>query len=235
MERLNRHLQMIILLIAGILSAESAGAESLYVFYPSFLSAATVQKQLAKACPQIEILVFGRFKDFEDSVLKNMPDAILTKPAVMGQMGGYAARVSGSRGGSTEENYVFLSVEKKTDPAALADKTLGVFDILGKKGMDMFVGKFISPIPKLRRVSKMEDLLQMLTFNMADAILIPDVYVRYYKEISKLNFTVTPFPGMRDGILALGVKQGMEAPLTVNSLTSLNKTYMALLEVEQWK
>lgn len=238
MKKLNRFLKMAAVLIAlGHVTDMplQAGAERLYVFYPSVMSAASLQKELNEACPGIEITVFGRFKDFEDGVISRAPEAILTKPDVIGQIGGYAVRLNGSRKGDTEESYIFLSVNRQIDVSSLSGKSVGVFDILGRKGMEKFVGKFLNPVPQLQRVSKIEDLLQLLTFNMAEAILIPEVYADYYKKISKLNFAKTPLPNMKAGILSLGVKQGKEAALTVKALTALNERYMSLLEVDKWK
>jgi hypothetical protein len=231
-----RWLQFIIILTgAGFFTCTSAEAETLYVFYPSLISAASLQKELNEACPGIELMVFGRFKDFEDRVANDSPDAVLTKPPVIEQIGGYTVRFSGSRKGNTSESYIFLSVEKKIAAHNLSGNYIGIFDILGRKGMDAFISKFLSPVPKLRRVSKMEDLLQLLTFNMVEAILIPEAYAEYYKKISKLNFVITPFPAMKSGILSLGVRQGKDAAQIISTLKSLNEQYMSLLEVEQWK
>lgn len=231
-----RWLQFIIVLTgAGFFADISVEAEVIYVFYPSLMSAASLQKELNEACPGIEIMVFGRFKDFEDRVTNDSPDALLTKPPVIEQIGGYTVRLNGARKGDTSESYIFLSVEKKIDAAKLSGQSIGIFDILGRKGMDVFVGKFLTPVPKLRRVSKMEDLLQLLTFNMVEAILIPQAYEDYYKKISKLNFVITPIPDIKSGILALGVKQGKDAALIISTLKSLNEQYMSLLEVEEWK
>jgi hypothetical protein len=235
----NKYFQVFIIIILVSYAVSARGAETLYVFYPSVLTAASVQKKLSEACKGIEIMVFGRFKDFEEGVVKDMPDAILTKPPVIEQIKAYAVRLNGVRGGSAEESYVFLSVnlsvDKGGDLSSLSNMQIGIFDILGRKQTEAFAGKFLNPVPKLRRVSKMEDLLQMLTFNMADGILIPEIFVSHYKEISKLNFAVTPVPNMKTGILALGVRQGQEAPLIIKTLTSLDKQYMELLQVEQWK
>ena len=207
----------------------------LYVFYPSAMSSASLQKELNEACAEIEVMVFGRFKDFEERVSSDKPDAVLTKPPVIGQIGDYTVSLVGTRGGDISEPYILLSVDKKMDISHLSDKQIGVFDFLGRKGMDAFVGKYINPLPNLKRVSKMEDLLQLLTFNMVEAILIPEVYADYYKKISKLNFVITPLPNMKAEIVAVGVKQGKDLSSTVKSLKSLNKQYMALLEIEQWK
>ena len=236
MIKFNKFFQIAVVLIATVsMPCISEGAEKLYVFFPSVMSAASVQQELISACPGIEITVFGRFKDFEDGVMSHSPDAILTKPDVIGQIGGYNIKLNGTRKGDTEEPYIFLSVNSPVDVSSLSGKSIGVFDILGRKGMEKFIGKFLNPVPQLQRVSKIEDLLQLLTYNMVEGILIPEVYTDCYKKISKLNFVVTRLPNMKAGILALGVKQGREAALTVKLLTALNEQSVSLLEVDKWK
>lgn len=150
-------------------------------------------------------------------------------------IGGYTVGLRGQREGSGEEPYVFLSVNKKIDLNSPSKKPVGIFDILGRKGMKTFVGKFLNPVPRLRRATKMEDLVQLLIFDAVQGILIPEFYVDHYKKISKLEFVVTPCPNMKTGILALGVRQGKNAALTVKALTALDKGQMAVLEVEQWR
>ncbi len=226
---------VIILIVVMLHTSVAIGAETLYVFFPSVMSATSIQKKLSKAWTGIEIMVFGRFRDFEDRVSKDVPDAVLAKLPVIERIGGYAIALRGSRGESTEESYVFLTLDKQNDVNHLSGKSVGVIDILGRKGMNMFVGKFLNPAPKLRRVSKVDDLLQMLTFKIVAGILTPDIYVSYYKKISNLDFVITPMPNMKTGILALGVKQGKEAPLILAALGDSEKQYMELLEVEQWK
>jgi hypothetical protein len=244
MNRFDKLLRIAVILIAlaaapCISDSSWGGSETLYVFYPLSATTASVEKRIKSACPGIEITVFGRFKDFEDGVISHAPDAVLTKPAVIEQVGGYDIRLNGIRKGNTEESYIFLSVDRAIDVSGtfpnLAGKTIGVFDILGRKGMDRFIGKFLNPVPELQRVSKIEDLLQLLTYNMVEGILIPETDAELYKKISNLNFVVTPFPNMKAGILALGVKTGKEAALTVKVLTALNEQNMSLLEVDKWK
>ncbi len=224
-----------VLIFITIFFSRTGCSETLYVFYPTTVRSQIVQKELSKACPGVEITVFGRYKDFEAKLGMNFPDAILTKLPVISQFGGYSVKLKGTRKGSADEPYVLLSANKKVDPDNIANLSIGTFDILGRKGMKQFVSKYFATEPGLRRVSKIEDLLQLLTFNMADALLIPEIHVNYFKEISKLNFMVTPVPKMRIGIVGLGMRQGQNAPLILKGLTETDNKTKALLEVDDWK
>ena len=228
-------LRLIIFTVTVLIFSPDSHAESLYVFTPSKLRPVVMQEKLLQACPGIDIMVFGRHKDFANQIKANSPDAILTKIPVIENIGGYTVCLKGSRGGSADEPYILLSVDKKVDPANIGKLKIGVFDILGRKKMKTFIGRFFNPVPKLKRVSKMEDLLQLLTFNMADAVLTPENTVSYFKEISNLNFIITPVPEMKTEIVSLAQKDGTAAFKTIEAIKKIDAKTMALLEVEIWK
>jgi hypothetical protein len=231
---MKRWLQVLFIPIFLIATGSSVETETLYVFYPTPMTTAALQAKLSEACPGMEITVFSRLRDFEDSVRSDKPDAILTKPIIIEKIGGYVVKLKGSRKENTEEPY-FLVSDKTISINQLANKSVGILDMIGKKEMDAFVGKYLNPIPELKRVSKIDDLLLLLTFNMAEGILIPEIYIKYYREKSKLNFVVSPVPNMKSGIVAVGVRQEKEAATAIKLLTALNKQYLELLEIDQWK
>ncbi len=209
MSRFDRFFQTAIVMIAlAAVPCMSAGAETLYVFYPSTIRPVLMQQKMIEACSGIQIIVFGRFVDFEAKVLADKPDAILTKYPVIQQIGGYSIILKGSRRGETEETNILLSVDEKIDPNSISAVSIGIFDILGRDGMKKMVAGYFSQEPKLRLVSKIEDMLQLLTLNMAKAILIPENHIGYFKELSNLNFAVTPLPNVRTGIVSLAVRDG---------------------------
>lgn len=224
-----------ILIWSVIFLIQPVYAERLYVFYPSVMRTQIMQKKLSLALPGIEIRVFGRYKDFKIKTQIDSPEAILSKTPIIKQLGGYFSQRKGIRHNKTDESYVLLSVGKGANPTQMAGTTLGAFDILGRKGMKKFMGQYFSVTPRLKLVSKMEDLLQLLTFNMVDAILIPEIYVSYFKEISKLHFIVTPIPTMRVGIIALAIKPKGNTAHILSSFSSINNNLKTLLDIHNWE
>lgn len=224
----------IVFIFPVLLACPGVCGESLYVFTPSRIRPVVLQEQLRDACPGIDIKVFGRHKDFEKQVRAKNPDAVLTKAPVVRHIGGYSVLLRGSRKGSVKEQYVLLSVDKKID---LNEKkpAIGVFDILGRKEMKKFVGNYFNPVPRMKRVSKMEDLLQLLTFNMAGAVLVPENVVPWFRELSNLNFAVTPVEKMRIDIISLAGKKGAKVERTIEAMKKIDSKTMSLLEVEKWE
>ncbi len=210
-------------------------AETLYLFYPTTTSSAAMQSQLKNSFPDIDLTVFARHKDFSSQVKLTPPDAVLTKLAVIKSLPDYTVIIQGSRSGSNIENYVLMSVDAAVDPGGLTDITIGVLDILGRYEMKNFVGEYIKPTPKLKRVTKVEDLLPLLTFDMAKAILIPENQQDYFKSISNMNFVSVPVPGMKIGIVNLGVKQGANVDKIINAVKNMRAEDLALFEVDKWK
>jgi hypothetical protein len=211
-----------------------AYAEKLYVFYPNPLPSYITQQKLKDILPGADVMVFGRYGDFARRVATDGPNVLLTKAPVIRQLENYKIRYQGIRKGDTAEPYVFLSVGKTPDPADAAGVSVGIYDILGRKGMAEFLGNYFKPPPQAERVSQMEDLLQLLTFNMAEAILIPEFYVNYFKEISNQKFVITPVPDMKVSIIAAAVKNGCSSEI-LEKFREVKNEIKVLLEVEDWK
>ncbi|MBN1576564.1 MAG: hypothetical protein JW913_08430 [Chitinispirillaceae bacterium] len=220
-----------------IFAASSTFAqEKLYVFYPTTARPQTVQEKMQEHFNGVSVTVFGRCIDMSEKVAAEPPDAVLSKPALIEQMGNYTIVLNGVRKGKTGATYVIMSINAPIDPKAVnAQTTIGAIDVLGRTGMKSFIGHFFPAEPKLKRVTKIEDLLPLLTFNMADAILVEDVFVNYFRSTSNLEFTVKPLSGATTGIIALGVKNNGNADKTVGALKKADKKLCALFEVDQWK
>ena len=210
--------------------------EKLYVFYPSTARPQAIQDKMQENFPGVTVTVFGRFNDFTTKIDLEPPDAILTKPALVKQLANYSPAVQGSRDGKTVETYVLLSINGPVDLSTVnAETVIGVFDILGRAGMNTFANQFFPTVPKLKRVTKVEDLLPLLTFNMAAAILIEDATVSFFKSTSNLTFSITPLPATTDGIAALGIRTGCKADKSAASLKKADKETSSFFKVDLWK
>ncbi len=222
-----------VILLMTILFNSTCFANTLYVFYPSTIRTRTLQQKLQNGCPDINISVFGRFKDFNEKVKIDQPNAILTKTPVVEYIGGYTIKLKGNRNGKIVESFVLLSVDAPVTLDNLAGESIGVFAILGRKEMKKYIGGFIHGKHKLKRVSKMEDFLPLLAFNMAKAILVPDYTVEYFQRLSKLNFVNSPVPNMEVEIITLALKD-INSSAAVASIKGLNNDLNSLLEVDKW-
>jgi hypothetical protein len=221
-----------VLLGSGIIFA----ADKLYVFYPTTVRPQVVQQNLSKACPAAEVIVFGRYNDFIAKIALDSPAVVITKTIVLEQMTDYGIKLNGLYKGVPDEPYVILSVNEKLDPAKITAETMiGMIDFLGRKEMTTFISGFFTTAPKLKRVTKIEDLLPLLTFNMAQGVLISEREVNYFKQTSNLNFVITSIVKPRVGIVALGVKNSGSSPDILKAIKGLDEETNAMLGVDQWK
>jgi hypothetical protein len=218
------------------LAGSATALDKVYVFYPSVARPQAVQEKLQNSLQGVEVTVFGRYNDFTTKMEIEPAQMIITKPALIQQLSGYEIKLKGARAGKTEESYVLLSINKGVDLETLTPETvIGIIDIFGRNGMNKFAGEFFTVIPKLKRVTKVEDLLPLLTFNMATAILIQEPAIQYFKSTSNLNFVITKLPDSKDGIVALAVKSGGNADKIITVLKSADKELCSFFEVDLWK
>jgi hypothetical protein len=220
--------------VAGMLIGAPIFAQqtTLYVFYPSTIRPQTLQKQLSDELPGVSVTVFGRYIDFAEQVKASAPDVILTKPDVIRQFGSYALKISGTRNGSTDEPYILVSEKKDTQAGAV---TIGAVDFLGRHGMDSLGRTMVSTPARINRVSKIEDLLPLLTFGMADAVLVSVRNADYLARTSNMQLFRREISGEKVGIVALGVKKDSTSEKAVRLIKGLSKETCLLFDIEEWR
>ncbi len=183
-----RSLMMILL----IFSACVAWGETLYVYYPSTLQSLVVQKSVQRTNPDVTVMVFGKYRDFVTKAVADQPEVLLVRDGGLSDFSDYTIKYNAYRNGSNVEKYVLLSVEKAVDLSSITASTvIGVVDFKRRNEMDAFVGQILGVKPTVKHVTKVADLLALFNFGLAEAVLIPESDVAYFKEISNLNFVVT--------------------------------------------
>lgn len=225
--------ELLAALLFGLLF--NAHGQDLYVFYPTTIRPLVLQKKLSALCPELKVLVFGRYSDFAAKTAQDKPAAILSNPLVIRQFPEYAIRLEGMNGDSATEQLVLLSVGSSSVPEGTGSSSIGVVDILGRKNMENLIGTFISPLPQIKTVTNVEDLLQVLTFQMSSAVIISMRQYEFIKERSKLDFKTTPLPGARIGIVSLGLKANVDYRKTVKSVIAFDIETLRTLGVSRWK
>jgi hypothetical protein len=225
-----------LLLTIAFAVAVCQAQEKCYVFYPTTERPQSIQEKLQGALSGVTVTVFGRLNDLNVKTETDPPDAIISKPSLIGQFSDFSVKLNGVRKGKTGETYVILSIGTPVDIKTIGpETTIGVIDVLGRTGMKSFISQFFPVEPKIKRVTKVEDLLPLLTFNMAAGILIEDIFVNYFKSTSQLDFKIIPLPPAQSGIIALGVNKNGKADKTTAVLKKADKTICSIFEVDLWK
>jgi hypothetical protein len=215
--------------------AFSLAAQDLYVFSPATERAITIQRKLSEACPSITVSAFGRYNDFAAELEEGRPDAVVTLSATIAKHKAYTIRLTGIHGGRAQQPYVLCSIDHTVELGSIESTTIGTIDILGREGTEKFVSSFFGKTPKVKRVTKLEDLLPLLIFGMADAVLVCNQHVDCIRTLSKQNIMITPLPAPQTYSLVVAAQMGAEGEKVVAALSQLDSSALSVVGVEKWK
>ena len=227
-------------MLAGLLASGPASAwgqaprPSLYVYLHSEVKSSVLEKVLRQQLPSLEVTVFGRFRDFEEALARRQPEAILGLQPLLASVGVNVA-LQGLRADRDWEPYVLMAEESALQSPTAA-KVIGVVDLLGRAGTQQLVSKLIGNASvELRRVTKLEDLLPLLQFSAAQAVLVPGSAAKGFSERSRLQLRVFPLPDAKVGLPALGVWKPEARALIVSQLQALDADALRMLGIERWR
>ena len=220
-----------ILLLSGMQTV--LANNSLYVFYPTDIRPSKMAKHISEYCPEIDTTVFGKIKDFKEQIHSSPPDAILSYAPVVEKNQQYSSLVQGYKQGLSNENYVLVSIKKPVNIEQLSSIKFGVLDILGRKAMNSFMTKKLGSKVKISRVTKTEDILNLLSFGLVDAIFISQQRYNKFRIQSQLPLVATSLNYKMD-LAVLAVKNGSSKGIYSNCVNQLGRQTNALLGVDQW-
>ncbi|MEK7394005.1 MAG: hypothetical protein AAB214_15700 [Fibrobacterota bacterium] len=216
---------------AAAILAAPAFADKIYVFYPSMAKPNVVQAALQAKLAGHEVTVFGRLADFSTMIGQTPPEVIVAPKALADQFAGYKPFLKGARKGGPSEECVLIST-KPVNTAAMATVNLGVVGVLERSAMNGFVQGVVGAQPKLKIVTKVEDLLPLLTFGSADAVLVGETQVDELKGRSQAALQTTPVAGSKIGLVVAASKG--DASNVEAALKGLGAAEKKMLGVDAW-
>jgi len=227
---------IIISLFFVLLSAQQAVmANRMYVFYPTDIRPKKMEKHISKHCPEIKTIVFGKVKDFEEQTHRAPPDAILSFTPVINKNKHFSnPYIQGIRNELTHEKFVLVSMNKAIEVGNLNSQKIGVLDILGRRPMTDFIRKMLGAKVKLSRVTKTEDILNLLTFGFVDAIFVSQYRYEKYSRESQLPLVATDL-NIKMDLVALAVNNEASKNLFFKCVNRLDSDTNALLGVDKWQ
>lgn len=217
--------------------SRSVGAETrptLYVFLHTDVKSTVLEKTLQGSLPDLVVTVFGRFRDFEQALSAHPPDAVLALQPLL-EARKLSATLRGIGQGRDVEPYVLMSVGNPL-AGSLAGRTIGVVDLLGRTDTQTFVLALLkAPEARLKLVTKLEDLLSLLQFAAADAILVPARIVKSFTERSRLSLQVRALPDVAVGRASVAVLTPAARATVVRGIERLDVATNQLMGVESWR
>lgn len=213
--------------------AQAQGKPVVHVFLPLDAKSSVVEKTLQARLSGMGVTVFGRFRDFDDAAASSKPDAVLSVGPVLESRGSKPS-LQGTRGGKATEAYVLASVGQPL-AGALSGKTIGVVDLLSRDGTRSFVtGLLKASDVKIKPVAKVEDLLPLLEFSAADAIVLPSSMLAKFMERTRLPIKTRDLPGAQVGLPAVAVLNPAVRDQVVSAFQKLDGPTKSMLGVDDW-
>lgn len=204
-----------------------------HVFLQLDAKSSAVEKTLQEHLPELAVTVFGRYRDFEDGLSNGHPDAVVSITPVLEQRG-KTASLQGQRDGKSSEPYVLASVNQPLQ-GPLAGRTIGVVDLLGRDGTQSFLNGLLKATDvKIKRVAKVEDLLPLLEFSVADGIVLPSSMLARLLERTRLAIKTRDLPGTLVGLPAVAVLNPAAHDVVVKSFQRLDAPTRRLLGIDTW-
>jgi hypothetical protein len=218
---------------AGFAPVARAEGPTVYVFAVLDLRPHVLEKMLEAAMPGVDVTVFGRVGDFSRALVDAPPDAALALAPVLTTFG-LRPELQGTLAGSPLEDYLVLS-EEELQPSQLGSLAIGCIDLVGRKKLPAFVASVLalSNEPEVTRVTKVEDLLQLLQFQRVRAILVGQRFLPELQARTKMKFNVLRVPSAKVLRMAMafpGNRRAVEGPLR-----SLPKDLIERLGVDAWQ
>ncbi|WP_234023475.1 hypothetical protein [Sorangium cellulosum] len=212
----------------------TAGPDAtLYVYAVTPLRARALEQKIEESMPGVDVTVFGKLSDFKTALEANPPDAALSPRPVLTSLN-RTADLQGMRAGTDAEQYLLVST-RPLSKEMLSSLRYGMVDLVERKSLPRFVAGLlgVNDAPEVQRVTKIEDLLQLLQFQTADAVLLPERFRSDFESKSKMTFTILSLSTAKVGLV--GVTFLSERHSIENAIRKLPKHVLADLGVDEWK
>jgi hypothetical protein len=226
-----------LLLLSVLLSTVSAASQQrprLIVYLHTSTRARALQTGLERQMPAVDVVVCSRHRDFVRE-LNQAPDAALALSPVL-TAHGLDSHLRGQRAGMDTEPYVLLSIGASVDKARFPGMVVGSVDLLGRDATAKLVANLLglTAPPEIKYVIKSEDLLPLLQFGSAAAVLLSEQEAAHIKSLSKLDLKVTPLSG-RLGLAAVSFRSEVGWRLIRPSIEALDTDMRRKLGVDAWR
>jgi hypothetical protein len=208
----------------------------LYVFVPMLIRARALELLLALALPGVEIVVFARFADLTSAIATRAPAAVLSPGAGLESLG-LRPSLQGTGADGLRERYVILARQNVTSLDAVAERGVGVVDMVGRRALPGLVRSMLKLTgePKVLRVLKLSDLLPLLTLDLAGGILLPERFSAEVRGQSRLPLGVLGAPAADLPRTALAFS-GTERPEAIElGLRRAPPAALTALGVQGWQ
>jgi hypothetical protein len=186
---MKRNLIVLMLLVISINSSILMAKEKLAVFYPSDVTPKQRESLFKKdkAFNQFEVVVFGKYKEFEKYIKKFKVKFILTHSAFEEFSKKFKPFLQFTLNEKKTFKYVIVGPKNKKKL-----KSIGMVDVIGRKKSKKYIKKIVKnkKIKKIKRVGHKNDLMTLLLIDSVDGILVSSDDVEKIKKSSPMKIEI---------------------------------------------
>jgi hypothetical protein len=181
-------------------------------------------------------MVLGRIKDLE-AVIQAMPNAaIIAFAPLFEYVPGYTPFLMGKNKKTAGEKFFIVTALKEITKENIAEKKVGIVDLLFKAHLSQFVKDYFGmEIKSLKRANKEEDLLTMLGLEAVDAIIVSSTQYSEILSNTKLPLAIVATSKREIGFAECAVKEGKIDPALKKALLKSSKVLFRELGIDSWE
>lgn len=210
------------------------GRATLYVYVHPQMKPRALGKAMKSSLPGVDVFAFGRLRDFYMALEKDPPDAAISYADTLVSLK-LNVSMQGTLSGEPSTAYVMISLSGT--PLPTEDLVIGIVELLSRRALIAFARKLVpsSSIKSVKIVTKREDLLGLLRYRLANAILVPQGWVRGLRSATKMPLVLTPLTGANVTLVGATFFTSKGKRLVGAQLSRLPGKLASELGVDSWK
>lgn len=217
--------------------AAPGAAPLVVVFLPTAVRPPALAQALEAGLGEgIEVRAFGRFTDFTKAIQTQRPAAILTH-AVTLEFAGLPVHLRGALAEAPVEPLLLVSRGEGLERVPPEQRRYGAVDLVGRSRLPGLVAQWLEMTtpPTISRVVKYEDLLPLLQFEEADAVLLPEWVLADFQRRSRLPFRIERPPAAQLQRAAISLRgSATHREELRRRFQRLGPQTLALLRIDGW-
>ena len=214
--------------------APSSGPAVVYVYVPGAVKPRVLEETFRSHLRGATVTAFGSFRDFSQALKISPADAVIAPKPVLDALGLPVHLRGRDATGATVQRYLLLG-KRTLSPEDLATAVIGTLDLAGRDSSARFVAQVLDlpSIGQVKRVAEASELISLLQFGTADAILLPEKAARELMDDTQMSLTVVEV-GSGATLPAVSVLSEGDRARIEEAMSALDDEVNAKVGVASW-
>ena len=178
--------------------------DTIYIFYPFISNTDSLQSLMKEELPNSKVIIFGKYSKLKTQIKTEVPDALISTQIVVDEFfSTNDTTLKGKVDNAFTESYSIISLFP-IDTLKFETAIFGAVNQGDRSANKKQIQYLLDlEIKKLKRVTKTDDLLSLLRFNIIDFAIIKDTQLKsftsktkqqiYTKQINSVQLPIITF------------------------------------------